>query len=235
VSAGDVRELRHLQENLPGVVANAYRAKQEGRRPSDKQRRQGCAELRLYCQRWNSLRIGPDGLLTMSLAANYGRPTRERVICPTAVRRELIREAHQQAHTGVQRVLTKLQLRWYWPNMERDVRRRVKQCEVCQASKHGRPPDGVGRRRLCARGLWQAETVDLVETTPRTPPKDVARQEKPLPSLEVRSPPSAFRLSPPLPGSETDPEVQTPPPGGAPYEDARKATIVTNRLKVPPV
>jgi len=101
------------------------------RRPSDKQRRQGCAELRLYCQRWNSLQIGPDGLLTIFLAANHGQPARERVVCPAAIRRELIRDTHQQAHAGVQRVLTKLQLRWYWPNMERDVRRRVRQCETC--------------------------------------------------------------------------------------------------------
>jgi len=51
VSADGVRELRHLQENFPGVVADVYRAKREGRRPSDKQRNQGCAEWRLYCRR----------------------------------------------------------------------------------------------------------------------------------------------------------------------------------------
>jgi len=148
----------------------------------------------------------------VSLAANRRRPTRERTVCPAAIRWELIQEAHQLAHTGAQRVLTKLQLWWYWPNMERDVRHRVKQCEVCQGSKHGRPPDEVGRRRLCTRELWQAKTADLVETTPRTPPKDVTRQENPLLFLEMRSPPSAFRLPPPLPGSETDPEERKPHP-----------------------
>jgi len=158
VLAGNVRELQKLQENLPGVVADVYRAKKEGRRPSEKQLRQGCAELRLYRQRWDSLRIGPDGLLTMTLAANSRHPTRERVVCPAAIRRKLIRNAHQQAHTGIQRVLTKLQLRWYWPNMGRDVRRRVRQ------SKSARPAsiavslvkrdgerymlEGLGKRRL---------------------------------------------------------------------------------------
>jgi len=33
VLAGNVRELRRLQESLPGVVADVYRAKKEGRRP----------------------------------------------------------------------------------------------------------------------------------------------------------------------------------------------------------
>jgi len=232
VWTGNIRELRHLQGNLLGVVANVYRTKQEGRRTSDKQQRQGCTELQLYCQRWNSLRIGPDGLLTMSLATNHGQPAKERVVCPTAIRQELIWDTHQQTHAGFQRVLTKLQLRWYWPNMERDVRCRARQCETCQANKHGRSPGEAGWRTQYAEGPWQAEAVDLVEIMPMTPQEDVARQERPLPSLKVRPPPPAPRLPPPLPGLDTDLEVQKPPAGGAPYGDTRGTTNVTNRLEV---
>jgi len=49
VGTGGLRELRHLQEHSSGVVAKVYQAKQERRRPSDRQLRQGCAELLLYC------------------------------------------------------------------------------------------------------------------------------------------------------------------------------------------
>jgi len=56
--ADNVRELKKLQEELPGVVADIYRVKKEGQRPSEKQFRQGCAEFQLFCQRWDSLRIG---------------------------------------------------------------------------------------------------------------------------------------------------------------------------------
>jgi len=90
VLADNVRELKKLQEELPGVVADIYRAKKEGRRPSEERIRQGCTEFRLYCQRWDSLRIGQDGLLTISLAASGRHPERKRVVCPTAIRRELI-------------------------------------------------------------------------------------------------------------------------------------------------
>jgi len=76
VLADNVRELRRLQETLSGVVANVYRAKKGGQRPSEEQLRQGCAELRLYCQCWDSLRIGPDGLLTITLATTDGHPER---------------------------------------------------------------------------------------------------------------------------------------------------------------
>jgi len=86
VLADNVRELRRLQESTPGVVADVYRAKKGGRRPSEEQLRQGCAELWLCCQRWDSLRIGPDGLLTITLAATDGHSDRNRVFCPTAIR-----------------------------------------------------------------------------------------------------------------------------------------------------
>jgi len=98
-----------------------FMEQRKGKRPSEEQLRQGCAELQLYCQRWDSQRIGPNGLLTITLAATDGHPERNRVVCPTAIRRELVWDTHKQAHTGVQRVLTKLRLRWYWPSMERDV------------------------------------------------------------------------------------------------------------------
>jgi len=89
------------------VVAEVYRAQQEGQRPSDQQSRQGCAELRLYCRHWDSLRIEPNGLLTMSVAATRGLPAREKIVCPTAMRWKLVWDTHKQAHAGAQRVLAK--------------------------------------------------------------------------------------------------------------------------------
>jgi len=74
VWTGGLRELRHHQENSPRVVAEVYQAKQEWRRLSDQRLRQRCAELRLYCRCWDSLRIGPNSLLTMSVAATQSKP-----------------------------------------------------------------------------------------------------------------------------------------------------------------
>jgi len=42
----------------------------------------------------------------------------------------------------------------------------VRKCEVCQASKHGRSTETVGRRRLHADCLWQVVAVDLVGPMP---------------------------------------------------------------------
>jgi len=41
----NVKELCRLQETLPGAVADIFRAKKEGRRPSKKQQRQGDVEF----------------------------------------------------------------------------------------------------------------------------------------------------------------------------------------------
>jgi len=57
----NVKELCRLQERLPGVVADIFRAKKEGRRPSEEQQWQGDVEFQLLCRRWDILKVSPDG------------------------------------------------------------------------------------------------------------------------------------------------------------------------------
>jgi len=52
--------------------------------------------------------------------------------------------------------------------MTRDVRLRVRKCEVCQAIKHGRSTETAGRRCLHAGRPWQVVAVDLVGPMPTT-------------------------------------------------------------------
>jgi len=141
----NVKELCRLQATLPGVVADLVRAKKEGRWPSEAEQWVKCVEFKYFCNRWDSLRFNGDGLLTITLAAGTNRHERERVVCPFALRRELIWDTHKQAHAGAGRVTRCLQLQCFWPGMTRDVRLRVWKCEVCQASKHGYSTETVGR------------------------------------------------------------------------------------------
>ena len=168
-------------------------------------------ELRLYCRRWDSLRIGPNGLLTMSVAATRGLSAGEKIVCPTAMRRKLVWDTHEQAHAGAQRVLSKIQLRWYWPWMESEIRRRVRQCETCWASQHGRPPDQTGRWRRGVEGPRQVEAVNLAGNRRGTPRRDVVRRGGPLPAREVRRP--APKPPPPLLEPSAGSEVQETPRG----------------------
>jgi len=101
----------------------------------------------MFC--WDSLQINKDGLLTILSVTTDRHP--ERVVCPFAICRELMWNTHKQAHAGVQRLWLK-----------------VKQCEICQASKHGQPLGDSGRRRLYAGCPWQVVAAELVNLMPLT-------------------------------------------------------------------
>jgi len=72
---------------------------------------------------------------------------------------------------------------------------------------------------------------------PRT--EDLARDDRPPPLTEVPPPSPTPGLTPPLPETETDPEVKNPPGGGAPSGEIREEQSeeipVTNRPVTPPV
>jgi len=120
------------------------------------------AKFKYLCDRWDSLRFNGEGLLTITLAAGTNRHERERVVCPSALRRELIWDTHKQAHVGAGRVTRCLQLQWFWPGMTRDVRLRMRACKVYQASRHGPPTETAGRCRLHAGRPRQVVAVDLL-------------------------------------------------------------------------
>jgi len=102
------------------------------------------------------------------LAVGTNRSERERVVYLSALRREMIWDTHEQAHAGAGRVTRCLQLQWFLPGMTWDVQLQVQRCEVCQTSKHGRPTEAAGRRRLHAGRPWQVVAVDLVGPMPTT-------------------------------------------------------------------
>jgi len=104
------------------------------------------------------------------------------------MRRKLVWDTHKQAHAGAQRVLSNIQLRWYWPWMESEIRCRVRQCETCRASQHGRPPDQTRRWKRPVEGPRQVEAVNLAGNRRGTPRRDVVRRGGPLPAREVRRP-----------------------------------------------
>jgi len=118
--------------------------------------------------------------------------------------------------------------------MEHDVRRRVRQCETCQANKHGRPPDEAGRWKQNVAGPWQVEAVDLVGSVSMASQGDVARRKRPVPSRKARSPSPAPRLPPPLLEPPTGPEVQKPPMGGAPSRGTKEITSSEQHTRQPP-
>ena len=159
-------ELRKLQSEGDQPVAILYRSIQLGEPLTEEQIALGGRELRQLHQRRHALRIGSRGLLEIRVSPQ--NKARWCVVCPTAIRRTTIWQAHSMAHSGMNRTLSRIQLAWYWPGMTTEVRGVVRSCEVCQAAKSGgnHPPEG--RQRLFVDRPWQKVAVDLVGPMPET-------------------------------------------------------------------
>jgi len=74
----NIKELCRLWKVLPDAVADIFWAKKEGRQSSKKQQQQGGAEFKLLCCRWDSLKVNPNGLLMMMLAADNRHQEKKR-------------------------------------------------------------------------------------------------------------------------------------------------------------
>ena len=54
-----------------------------------------------------------------------------RIVVPEAVRKRLMDREHL-AHPGINKMLASLRAKYFWPGIERDVRRVVEGCKPCQ-------------------------------------------------------------------------------------------------------
>ena len=159
-------DLKKLQTEGDNPTSMMYQAIQNDEPLTEEQLSLGSRELRQLQQRRHALRIGASGLLEIRVCPQ-NKP-RWCIVCPTALRVTNIWQAHNMAHSGISRTLSRLQLAWYWPGMTAEVRRVVRSCEVCQAAKGGGTHAAGGRQRLYAGRPWQKVAVDLVGPMPET-------------------------------------------------------------------
>ena len=80
----------------------------------------------------------------------------------------MVWETHGIAHAGMNRMVARLQLVWYWSRMVSEVRKTLRSCEVCQVAKPGRNRPQGSPQRLYTRRPWQKVAIDLVRPLPRT-------------------------------------------------------------------
>eukprot|EP00854_Cymbomonas_tetramitiformis_P000935 gene935-biopygen789 len=87
--------------------------------------------------------------------------------------RELVmREAHESpaaGHTGREKTLDRVNRRFWWPRMSRDVTDWCKSCVVCQQTRpRNSYPDGQLNPLQVPVRLWQVVSIDFVTGLPRT-------------------------------------------------------------------
>lgn len=84
---------------------------------------------------------------------------------------EILKEFHSDplgGHQGQKRSLLKIQQKYMWENMTRDVKNYVKNCELCQKVKHGGGARQPMQITTTATRPWQRLAVDIVGPLPQT-------------------------------------------------------------------
>jgi len=84
-----------------------------------------------------------------------------RIIVPSVLRSELIKEAHTVAHFGVRRTLSRLAEAYWWPNMRKDVQEFVKTCHNCVSKPRKKQP-ASSSQHLEYGGVWETLAMDHV-------------------------------------------------------------------------
>ena len=155
-----------LQHRDGSDLAKICELVQNGSEPSQESLTMGSEEFRRLAGMLPQMTI-QDGILRVRLNVNDRH--RVVIVCPIELRPLVIRETHLQAHSGVHRTYRKIRLTWYWPGMSADIRRAIRNCEICQVSKHGQAPKSSNQQHLYAGRPWQTLSLDLVGPFVETP------------------------------------------------------------------
>lgn len=117
-------------------------------------------------KKWTTLRPykAVFGELTVSALGNLLRG--ERLVVPTALRREVVARAHGSAHLGVVSLKRRLRAGFWFPGMDKMAEEHVAGCEQCQLFV----PEGVKTVPKAHRVPpypWHTVSVDLFGPTPK--------------------------------------------------------------------
>lgn len=158
--------LANAQREDSGAVGQIYTLKKEGKRLTATELQTADRELKTLHDRLDAMVIR-EGILKVQIARSKGM--REVAICPAPMRQREIWETHRLAHAGIGKTLSRVRLTWFWPGMTRDIRKRVKTCEICQAGKNSTAPTTTGTRHMHSGRPWQLVAIDLVGPMPKSP------------------------------------------------------------------
>ena len=102
-----------------------------------------------------------DKIIWCNTSTPYPRP-----FIPSSARPSIFQSLHNIAHPGVKTSLSLIKSRFYWPDMDREIRQLVNQCLQCQQSKvHKHTKSPISNFNLPAERL-QAVHIDIIGPLP---------------------------------------------------------------------
>ena len=98
------------------------------------------SEFKTYWSQWTQLEIR-DGMLCRKWESDDGKQITYKVIMPSKFRQVILKELHDSktaAHLGVRKTKEKIQERYYWVGLSKDVRSFIRKCCKCTRRKSPR-------------------------------------------------------------------------------------------------
>lgn len=115
--------------------------------------------LRKMARKWNQFAM-KDGILYRQITLNG--ETVSQLVLPDKLKQVVLEQLHDACgHQGIERTLSLVQSRCYWPSMIKDVEKHCKQCERCLISKERRPKLKVQMGHLIASEPADTIAIDF--------------------------------------------------------------------------
>lgn len=96
--------------------------------------------------------------LSIDIAGNVCRG--ERIIVPTTLRSKVL-EINHEGHLGILKLKARIKMSYWWPGMDRDIEKFIRQCSICQDADKTqwvlRPTLGT---RLLPDQPWESLSID---------------------------------------------------------------------------
>jgi len=130
------QDLRKLQLE-DGSISLLLQAVEKGEKPDVGDDKQEGPEAQWLLQLWECL-LADGGLLKRNYEDSGGNQSWQQLLVPHTLREEIMREFHSGAlegHLGVDKTVSKIKERFYWPEMFQEVDQWIHTCPSCATRK----------------------------------------------------------------------------------------------------
>jgi len=135
------------------------------RRPDAGERCQMPREALVLVKQWERI-VEQDGVLHRRVFSSDGDEILQ-LILPLSMKSQVLHQLHHEhGHQGVERTVSLVWQRCYWPGMHQDVKRWCQECERCQVAKDTQPSTRTYMGHLLAARPNQILAVDFTVLEP---------------------------------------------------------------------
>lgn len=128
-----------------------------GKQPTAKERVQESKATQLLLHDWKRLKIDKSGILRRA------RGSRSQIVLPNKYRKLVYQELHERmGHVGVDRVLSLVRERFYWPYMQKDIERYVGELCSCVKQKPPSVPMRAPLQPIVTTAPFELVSVDFL-------------------------------------------------------------------------